>query len=161
MATDRLGDRADGHAFFANGVGDGTRGSLLNREPEEARGVFHLDRRPSAGPVADVAGDALGPGQGDELGDEAVPFPLAMHRTGQHHQAGAHAAVCYRCRVDDLAYTTVSDWYNDHHGRVPIQAAAGLDRYMKAKGCTLAEAFAALSGTGGPIILIEKEPYGS
>jgi hypothetical protein len=64
----------------------------------------------------------------------------------------------HRCRVDDLAYTSVSDWFNDHHGRVPIQAAAGLDRYIKATGCTFAEAFAALSGKGGPIILIEKEP---
>jgi hypothetical protein len=62
----------------------------------------------------------------------------------------------HRCRVDDLAYETVSDWFNDHLGRVPIQAAAGLDRYIKAKGCTFAEAFAALSGTGGPIILLEK-----
>ena len=62
----------------------------------------------------------------------------------------------HRCRVDDLAYTTVSDWFNDHHGRVPIQAAAGLDRHMKRTGCTFAEAFAALSGKGGPMILIEE-----
>jgi hypothetical protein len=30
--------------------------------------------------------------------------------------------------ADELAYTSVSDRFNDHHGRVPIQAAAGLDR---------------------------------
>ena len=63
----------------------------------------------------------------------------------------------HRCRVDDLAYESVSDWFNDHRGRVPIQAAAGLDRYIKATGATFAEAFAALSGNGGPIILIEAE----
>jgi hypothetical protein len=63
----------------------------------------------------------------------------------------------HRCRVDDLAYETVSDWFNDHHGRVPIQAAAGLDRYIKATEATFAEAFTALSGKGGPIILIEQE----
>jgi hypothetical protein len=63
----------------------------------------------------------------------------------------------HRCRVDDLAYETVSDWFNDHHGRVPIQAAAGLDRYIKATGSTFAEAFTALSSKGGPIILIEPQ----
>ena len=63
----------------------------------------------------------------------------------------------HRCRVDDLAYASVSDWFTDHRGRVPIQAAAGLDRYMRAKGCTFAEAFMALSGKGGPMILIEEE----
>ena len=64
----------------------------------------------------------------------------------------------HRCRTDDLAYTSVSDWFNDHHGRVPIQAAAGLDRYMKRTGATFAEAFMALTGERGPIILIEDEP---
>jgi hypothetical protein len=62
----------------------------------------------------------------------------------------------HRCRVDDLAYASVSDWFNDHHGRVPIQAAAGLDPYIKATGSTFAEAFAALSRKGGPIILMEE-----
>jgi hypothetical protein len=32
----------------------------------------------------------------------------------------------HRCRVDDLVYESVGDWFNDHHGRVPIQATAGL-----------------------------------
>lgn len=64
----------------------------------------------------------------------------------------------HRCRVDDLAYMTVSEWFEDHHGRVPIQAAVGLSRYMKAHGCTFAEAWTALIGPKGPIILIEHEP---
>ena len=64
----------------------------------------------------------------------------------------------HRCRVDDLAYTSVSDWYNDHHGRVPIQAAAGLDRYMRATDATFAEAFVALSRKGGPLMVLEEEP---
>jgi hypothetical protein len=63
----------------------------------------------------------------------------------------------HRCRVDDLTYESVSDWFNDHQGRVPIQAAAGLDRYIRATGSTFAEAFTALSGKGGQIILIEEE----
>jgi hypothetical protein len=63
----------------------------------------------------------------------------------------------HRCRVDDLAYASVSDWFTDHCGRVPIQAAAGLDRYIQATGSTFAEAFTALSGKGGPIILIEAQ----
>jgi len=62
----------------------------------------------------------------------------------------------HRCRVDDLRYESVLAWFEDHRGRVPIQAAHGLDRYMKAHGCTFAEAFAALTN-GGPIILIERE----
>ena len=64
----------------------------------------------------------------------------------------------HRCRVDDLAYDSVSDWFNDHHGRVPIQAAAALDRYVRTTGCTFAEAFTALTGKRGPIILIAEEP---
>ena len=64
----------------------------------------------------------------------------------------------HRCRVDDLAYTTVGEWFEDHHGRVPIQAAAGLSRYMKAHGCSFGEAWTALTAPDGPIILIEKEP---
>ena len=64
----------------------------------------------------------------------------------------------HRCRVDDLAYRSVSDWFNDHHGRVPIQAAAGLDRYITATGATFAEAFTALTGEHGPIILVEEDP---
>jgi hypothetical protein len=62
------------------------------------------------------------------------------------------------CRVDDLTYRSVSEWFQDHHGRVPIQAAAGLDRYMRDHGCTFAEAFKALSGPRGPIILIKERP---
>jgi hypothetical protein len=62
----------------------------------------------------------------------------------------------HRCRVDDLAYTSVGDWYADHRGRVPIQAAAGLDHYIKQHGSAFAEAFAALSGPGGPLILLER-----
>jgi len=63
----------------------------------------------------------------------------------------------HRCRVDDLAYTNVLDWFEDHHGRVPIQAAAGLSRYIKAHGCTFAEAWTALTAPGRPIILIDEE----
>jgi hypothetical protein len=63
----------------------------------------------------------------------------------------------HRCRVDDLAYESVSDWFTDHRGRVPIQAAIGLDRNIKATGSTFAEAFVALSGKGGPIIMLDDE----
>jgi hypothetical protein len=62
----------------------------------------------------------------------------------------------HRCRVDDLAYASVSDWFGDHVGRVPIQAAAALTAHMKAYECSFAEAFTALTN-GGPIILIERE----
>jgi hypothetical protein len=62
----------------------------------------------------------------------------------------------HRCRIDDLAYTTVSKWFDDHRGRVPIQAPWALDRYIKAYGCTFAEAWTALTAPDGPIILIEE-----
>ena len=82
------------------------------------------------------------------IGDEATS---SLERTPGSLLPG------HRCRVDNLAYASVSDWFKDHHGRVPIQAAAGLDRYIKATGSTFAEAFTALSGKRGPIILIDEE----
>ena len=63
----------------------------------------------------------------------------------------------HQCRVDDLRYASVSAWYIDHRGRVPIQAAIGLSRYVKENGCTFAEAFSALIGRGA-LILIKGEP---
>jgi len=68
----------------------------------------------------------------------------------------AHLPAGHRCRVDDLTYTNVHDWYRDHAGHVPVQAAAGLDRYMRARGCTFAEAFTVLTGPRGPIILLDE-----
>ena len=62
----------------------------------------------------------------------------------------------HRCRVDDLRYESVGAWFEDHRGRVPIQAAAALDRYSRDHGCSFAEAFTALTN-GGPIILIERD----
>jgi hypothetical protein len=47
------------------------------------------------------------------------------------------------CRVDDLAYESVTDWFHDHYGRVPIQAAVGLDQHKKRTGSIFAEAFKA------------------
>ena len=89
--ADGLGDLADGHAFVPDGVEHRAGRSLLDGQPVKTRGVLHVDGGPAAGPVADVARDALGPGHGDELRDEAVPVPLAVHRAGQHDQAGADA----------------------------------------------------------------------
>jgi|GEM_PF-5246449 len=59
------------------------------------------------------------------------------------------------CRVDDLAYNTVHDWWEAHRGRVPIQAAGWLSRYMRTHNCTFAVAFAAATGPGAPLILIK------
>jgi len=62
------------------------------------------------------------------------------------------------CRTDDLAYTTVDAWLEDHRGRVPLQAAVGLSQYRKRHGCTFAEAWTALIAPGGPIILLDDDP---
>jgi predicted MFS family arabinose efflux permease len=89
VPADGLGDLADGHTFVADRVEHRTGGRLLDGQPVKTRGVLHVDGGPAAGPVADVARDAPGPGHRDELGDEPVTFALAMHRAGQHDQAGA------------------------------------------------------------------------
>jgi hypothetical protein len=54
---------------------------------------------------------------------------------------------------DPLTYTSVSEWFRDYQGRVPIQMAHGLDRYMQRTGATFAEAYAALRGAGAIIEL--------
>ena len=62
----------------------------------------------------------------------------------------------HRCRIDDLAYPNVHEWYLDHRGRVPIQMAHGLSQYIKRHECTFAEAFTALVN-GGAIVLVESK----
>jgi len=91
VPADGLGDLADGHAFVADSVEHSTGGRLLDSQPVKTRGVLHVDSGPTAGPIADVAGDALGPGHGDELGDESVTFPLAMHHLVQPRSSGLTA----------------------------------------------------------------------
>lgn len=59
------------------------------------------------------------------------------------------------CRIDDLAYESVDAWYEAHKGRMPIQAAGWLSGYIKKHNCSFALAFAAGTGPGGPIILID------
>ena len=63
----------------------------------------------------------------------------------------------HRCRVDDLAYTSVSTWFQDHHGRLPIQCAVALSQYIRAHDCTFAEAFTRLTAADGPIILLNRD----
>ena len=59
MPTDSLGDLTNGHALVADGVEHCAGGSLLDGQPVQARGILHMDSGPAAGPIADVAGDAL------------------------------------------------------------------------------------------------------
>ena len=96
-ATDELrfrGNVEDEYAFVTDGVEHGAGGRLLDGWPVKARGVLYVDGGPAAGPIADVGRDALGPGRGDELGDEAVTFSLTVQRGGQHDLAGADTPVC-------------------------------------------------------------------
>ncbi|MGH7691657.1 MAG: hypothetical protein ACREOA_02995 [Candidatus Dormibacteria bacterium] len=60
----------------------------------------------------------------------------------------------HNCRVDDLAYDSVGEWYRAHQGRVPVQAAAGLSHYVQQHGCSFADAFRTLTEPGGPIVLV-------
>ena len=59
------------------------------------------------------------------------------------------------CRIYDLAYQSVGEWFQAHRGRVPVQAAGWLRGYMKRHNCTFAEAFAAGTSPSGPIIMID------
>jgi hypothetical protein len=62
----------------------------------------------------------------------------------------------HNCRRDDpVLYSTVSDWYRHHHGRVPSIMAVGLSQRMKTHNETFAEAWAAL--VDKQIILIEPK----
>jgi hypothetical protein len=57
------------------------------------------------------------------------------------------------CRRDDPGYDSVGAWYEAHRGRVPIQAAMALDRLVRDRGLTFAEAFRALVDRGALILL--------
>jgi hypothetical protein len=62
----------------------------------------------------------------------------------------------HNCRVDDPKYKSVSEWYANHQGRVPVVMAWRLSRYVKEHGCTFGDAYTALLDRGA-IILIEEE----
>ncbi len=47
----------------------------------------------------------------------------------------------HECRRDDPLYETVGDWYREHAGRVPIQMAHGLSRYIAAHDCSFGDAW--------------------
>lgn len=63
----------------------------------------------------------------------------------------------HRCRVDDLAYEDVHDWWLDHQGRVPITMAHALSEHRRRHGSTFAEAFQVLVDRGA-IVLFESDP---
>ena len=70
----------------------------------------------------------IGPGHGDELGDESVTVPLAMHRAGQHHQAGANAPICRSQRglhVGDAGEAIAAAAAGMGRARVPLLLARG------------------------------------
>lgn len=55
-------------------------------------------------------------------------------------------------------YATVSDWYRDFHGRVPVDTAPALKRLMERTGCTFPEANKAL--LDAQVIIVIKEELG-
>lgn len=54
-------------------------------------------------------------------------------------------------------YSSVSEWFADYRGFVPIQMAHGLSRYIERNNCSFADAYRALRD-GGAIIEINDEP---
>ncbi len=60
---------------------------------------------------------------------------------------------------DPLTYGSVSEWFADYRGFVPIQMAKGLSDVMRAHGITFAEAYRLLRDAGA-IIEIEYPESG-
>ena len=56
------------------------------------------------------------------------------------------------------AYSEVRAWFDDYRGAVPIQQAAGIDRLMKVRGLTFANAYAELLARG--VIVHVADPDG-
>ena len=88
-AADRLGDRAGLDALVVDGVEDVAGGCGFEAEPEHPRGVEAVDGGPAVLARADVAGDALIAGGGDDHGHEAV-VALAMDGRREAHDDRAH-----------------------------------------------------------------------
>ena len=66
VPADHLGDGADRHAFVGDRVQRRPRRGLLHGQAEQVRGVEPVHGGPAVGPVAEVAGDALVPGDADQ-----------------------------------------------------------------------------------------------
>ena len=108
VPADGFGDLADGYAFFADGVEHCVGGSLLNGQPVGACGVFHVDGGPAAGPVADVAGDALGPAMAMSWGMKPWRSPRPCTERGsmtrQARTSRFRAAAGYRAPSRQAAF---------------------------------------------------------
>jgi hypothetical protein len=72
-------------------VQHGSRRGLLQRQPEEVRGIEPVHGRPAAGAVAEVAGDALVAGDADQGRHEAA-ISIAVHRRREPQDGRADAA---------------------------------------------------------------------
>jgi len=62
-------------------------------------------------------------------------------------------------------YASVSEWFRDYRGYVPIQIAAGLDRLIRDTGMSFPDAYRALLGAGkiihvDPVDDLEPPPAG-
>ena len=71
-AADDLGDLPERDALVGDAVQPRARRGRLKREPVQPRGVQGVHGGPAVGPVADVAGHALGAGGRDQDVGEAV-----------------------------------------------------------------------------------------
>ena len=92
VAADDGSEVADRHALVGDRVQHRSRRGLLCRQADQGRGVQYVHRGPAAGPVADVAADALVAGDADQAGDQAVEVAFAVHRAGHPHDRRADAA---------------------------------------------------------------------
>src|SRR3984885_15742850 len=92
MPADYLGDLARRHALVGDGVEHRAAGTLLQRQAVQSGGIQPVARGPAIGPLADVAGHALAPGDLDQERDEPV-IALAVDRGAGPHDRRADAAL--------------------------------------------------------------------
>jgi hypothetical protein len=80
----------------------------------------------------------------------------AREPTGDNVPPPTHLPAHHHCRLDDLSYTDVGTWYQDHEDVMPARAAVDLEQHIREHGCGFAEAFTTLL-EDGTIILPEPE----
>ena len=90
VPADDLRDVADRHALVGHPVIPGSRGALLERQPEEAGRIELVHRGPAVPSVTHVRREAVLTRDGDETRDEAV-IAVAMYRRREAHHRRAHA----------------------------------------------------------------------
>ncbi len=93
--TDRLGNVLERHSLVGDGVVDGLRHALLQRQPIDPCGVQPMHARPAVDAVPEIGRNARLPGQANQDRNESV-VAEAMDRGCQAHGRAAHTTLDQR-----------------------------------------------------------------